>query len=64
MGVAPEPDPKLAKHVSEHLRDQELIVGVGGFHKNVMRVQPPLTISRDQLETVVEGLREAIEASS
>jgi 4-aminobutyrate aminotransferase/(S)-3-amino-2-methylpropionate transaminase len=64
MGVAPEPDPKLAKDVSEHLRDQGLIVGVGGFHKNVMRVQPPLTISRDQLETVVEGLREAIEASS
>jgi len=64
MDVAPKPAPKLAKKVSDHLREQNLIVGVGGMHKNVMRVQPPLTISRSQLETVTEGLRSALDAVS
>jgi len=61
MDVAPEPDPTLAKHVGERLTDQGIIMGVGGYHKNVMRFQPPLTIERDQLQRVVEGLRTALQ---
>jgi 4-aminobutyrate aminotransferase len=61
-GVSPAPDATLAKHVAEQLREQEIIMGVGGFHKNVMRFQPPLTISREQLERAVEGLRTALDA--
>ena len=60
MGVAPEPDPSLAKHVGERLTDQGIVMGVGGYHKNVMRFQPPLTIDRDQLQRAVEGLRTAL----
>ena len=60
MGVAPEPDPSLAKHVGEALTDQGIVMGVGGYHKNVMRFQPPLTIDRDQLQRAVEGLRTAL----
>jgi 4-aminobutyrate aminotransferase/4-aminobutyrate aminotransferase/(S)-3-amino-2-methylpropionate transaminase len=63
MGVAPAPDAELAKSVGTHLREQGIIIGVGGFHKNVMRFQPPLSISRDQLERAVEGLQTAIEAA-
>jgi 4-aminobutyrate aminotransferase-like enzyme len=36
-------------------------MGVGGYHKNVMRFQPPLSIDRDQLERAVDGLRTALE---
>ena len=61
MDVAPEPNPTLAKHVGERLTDQGIIMGVGGYHKNVMRFQPPLTIERDQLQRVVEGLRTALQ---
>ncbi|MFW5963386.1 MAG: aspartate aminotransferase family protein, partial [Natronomonas sp.] len=61
MGVSPEPAPKYAKKVSEHLRDEQIIVGVGGFHKNVLRLQPPLTIERAQLEETTEALRDALD---
>ena len=61
MDVAPEPDADLAKHIGKHLHDQGVIMGVGGYHKNVMRFQPPLSIDRDQLERAVDGLRTALE---
>ena len=61
MDVAPEPDADLAKHVGKHLHDQGIIMGVGGYHKNVMRFQPPLSIDREQLERAVDGLRTALE---
>jgi 4-aminobutyrate aminotransferase-like enzyme len=64
MGVRPEPAPTVAKHVGTHLREAGIIMGVGGYHKNVMRFQPPLTISRAQLERAVEGLRTALEAET
>jgi 4-aminobutyrate aminotransferase len=64
MGVAPEPAPKYAKQVSEALREENVIIGVGGFHKNVMRLQPPLTISQAQLETALDALRSALESVS
>ncbi|RLM90055.1 aminotransferase class III-fold pyridoxal phosphate-dependent enzyme [Haloarcula sp. Atlit-7R] len=60
MGVAPAPDPDAAKQVGTILRDDGIIVGVGGYHKNVIRFQPPLTISREQLSTAVNGLRNAL----
>jgi 4-aminobutyrate aminotransferase len=62
MDVAPEPAPKLAKKVNEHLREEHIIMGVGGFHKNVMRFQPPLTITQTQLEETVDALRNALDA--
>lgn len=64
MGVAPAPDPDLAKHVSKRLRDAGVVMGVGGFYKNVMRIQPPLTITQDQLVTAVTELRTALEAET
>ncbi len=60
QGIAPAPDADLAKHVGKNLRERGIIVGVGGFHTNVMRIQPPLTISREQLERVVDALDAAI----
>ena len=61
MDVAPEPDADLAKHIGKHLHDQGIIMGVGGYHKNVMRFQPPLSIGREQLQRAVDGLRTALE---
>ncbi len=61
MGVSPKPDPTLAKHVGERLTDQGIVMGVGGYHKNIMRFQPPLTIDSDQLQRAVEGLRTALQ---
>jgi 4-aminobutyrate aminotransferase len=64
MDVAPAPNSDLAKAVGKHLREQGIIMGVGGFYKNVMRFQPPLTINREQLEEAVNELEVAVEAKS
>ena len=64
MDVAAAPDADLAKHVSQRLRDEGVVIGVGGFYKNVMRFQPPLTISREQLERAVDELEVAIDAET
>ncbi|WP_435176349.1 aspartate aminotransferase family protein [Halorussus sp. AFM4] len=63
-GVAPAPDADLAKSVSERLREEGIVMGVGGYYKNVMRFQPPLTIEREQLESAVEALETAIEVEA
>lgn len=62
---APAPDSDLAKHVATRLReDHGIVMGVGGYHKNVMRFQPPLTISRAELARAVDELAAAIEAEA
>jgi 4-aminobutyrate aminotransferase/(S)-3-amino-2-methylpropionate transaminase len=61
-GHAPRPDADLAKHVSKHLReDHGIVVGVGGYYKNVLRIQPPLIIEHDDLEQFDEALREILD---
>lgn len=64
MGVSPAPDAALAKAVAKRLRSEGIIMGVGGFHGNVLRFQPPLTISREQLERTVSAVEDAIEAET
>ncbi|MFB6102349.1 MAG: aspartate aminotransferase family protein [Haloplanus sp.] len=60
-GHAPAPDAKLATRVAKRLRDEHgVIVGVGGYYKNVLRVQPPLIVDCDDLERFVNALREVL----
>lgn len=60
-GQAPAPDKKLAKAIGSRMREAGVVLGVGGFHGNVMRFQPPLTVTRDQLREGVAALRTALE---
>ena len=63
QNVAPAPDADLAGAVSEHLREESgVVMGVGGYYRNVMRFQPPLTITGDQFGVAVDGLRSALDA--
>ncbi|GGN09463.1 aspartate aminotransferase family protein [Halarchaeum nitratireducens] len=59
---APAPDADLAARVGEHLREEaNVVIGVGGYYKNVIRFQPPLTITREQLSRAVTALRDALD---
>ena len=60
MGVSSKPAPKLAAEVGKRLKGDGIIIGVGGYYKNVMRFQPPLSIERSQLEKAVDALRLAL----
>jgi 4-aminobutyrate aminotransferase/(S)-3-amino-2-methylpropionate transaminase len=57
------PAPELANRVRSAARERGVLVGVGGFFGNVVRLQPPLVIDRDQLGTAAEVLDEALTAS-
>jgi len=64
MDVAPAPDAKLAKHVGNQLREDGIVMGVGGFYSNVLRFQPPLPISREQLERTVTAIEDALDQAT
>ncbi|MDQ3930064.1 MAG: hypothetical protein M3328_13075, partial [Chloroflexota bacterium] len=37
-----------------------VLVGVGGVYGNVVRIQPPLVITREQLDRALEVVEEAL----
>jgi 4-aminobutyrate aminotransferase len=56
-GAALTPAAGQAEAVRDFCRDAGVLVGVGGVYGNVVRIQPPLVITRDQFDhalTVVE----------
>jgi 4-aminobutyrate aminotransferase len=55
-----EPDPDLAKAVRLRLLDRGIAVGVGGPYANVVRIQPPLCITSDECQQVVDELTAAL----
>ena len=57
------PAPDLAARIKAECRSRGVLVGVGGFFGNVIRLQPPLVITEDQLGLVVEVLDEALAAA-
>ncbi|MGW4893991.1 diaminobutyrate--2-oxoglutarate transaminase family protein [Kitasatospora sp. NPDC004240] len=57
-------DPALAVRVREACLARGLIVELGGRHDAVLRLLPPLTISDEQAEAVLERLAEALRAAA
>lgn len=57
------PDKAAAAAVADHMRDEHnVLVGTGGYYKNVVRFQPPLTITRADLERAVAALESGLAA--
>ncbi|NUR00771.1 MAG: diaminobutyrate--2-oxoglutarate transaminase [Streptomyces sp.] len=56
-------DPRLAARVQRESLRRGLIVERGGRHDSVVRLLPPLTITDEQAETVLDRLAAAIEAA-
>jgi 4-aminobutyrate aminotransferase-like enzyme len=55
-----EPAKAQASAIRKYCREQGLLVGVGGQQANVVRFQPPLTISDSDLDRAVEILDNAL----
>ncbi|MEU7041890.1 diaminobutyrate--2-oxoglutarate transaminase family protein [Streptomyces varsoviensis] len=63
-GARPHPaDPVLAAAVQRECLRRGLIVELGGRHSSVVRLLPPLTISDEQAEAVLDRLADAIAAA-
>jgi diaminobutyrate-2-oxoglutarate transaminase len=56
--------PELAAAVRQEALRRGLIVELGGRHHSVVRLLPPLTMTDEQSETVLESLGEAVHAAS
>jgi 4-aminobutyrate aminotransferase-like enzyme len=51
--------PALAEAVRDACLRKGVLVGVGGAYGNVVRIQPPLVISREQIEHALQTLEES-----
>ncbi|TAN33676.1 aspartate aminotransferase family protein [bacterium] len=58
--VTREPAPELAARIKASCRQRGVLIGVGGYFGNVLRIQPPLTITQEQLGFVAEVLDGAL----
>ncbi|HZU13831.1 MAG TPA: aspartate aminotransferase family protein [Chloroflexota bacterium] len=54
-----EPAPIQATEIRRICRENGVLIGVGGQRSNVLRLQPPLTITRDQISQALDVLETA-----
>ena len=55
------PAAAMAGKVRAAMREKGVLIGVGGGYANVLRVQPPLSISKEELTQVVDTLKVILE---
>lgn len=55
-----EPAPAEAARIRDHCREAGVLIGVGGQFGNVLRFQPPLVITREQLAHALSVLAQAL----
>jgi 4-aminobutyrate aminotransferase / (S)-3-amino-2-methylpropionate transaminase / 5-aminovalerate transaminase len=61
--VAKTPDPARASRAQAAMLDRGFLVGVGGYHGNVLRIQPPLVIDRADLDRAIDALADVLDAA-
>jgi 4-aminobutyrate aminotransferase/(S)-3-amino-2-methylpropionate transaminase len=55
-----EPAPQEAKAVRATMRERGILVGVGGAYGNVVRLQPPLSITADECDRAASAVEEVL----
>jgi len=58
-----EPDPDMATRVKNHCFRNGLLVEVGGHYNNVLRILPPLIITRALLDNGIDILSDAVHSA-
>jgi len=56
------PAPAKATKIKELMRGKGILVGAGGVKGNVLRIQPPLVITEQQMDTLIDRLTESMKA--
>lgn len=59
-----EPAPDVAKAVRAKMRERGILIGVGGIFGNVVRLQPPLSITGDECDRAATELADVFASSS
>ncbi len=55
-----QPAADLAGRVVDEMRERGVLIGTTGRHGNVLKIRPPLVISRDEADLVVERLDDVL----
>lgn len=58
------PASQEAGKIREICREKGVLIGHGGVKSNVVRIQPPLVISREQIDTVIDVLDQSLKQVS
>ncbi len=51
-----EPNPELTNQIHELSKDLGLLLGKGGFYRNVLRIKPPLCITKADADFIIQVL--------
>jgi len=57
------PSPEITSRVLDECRQRGLLVGKGGRHGNCLRISPPMSVTKAEVESAVGILREATAAA-
>lgn len=58
------PMAKETARIVEHMKDDGIVIGKGGLYGNVIRVKPPMIVTKENIDTLLKGLRKALEATA
>ncbi len=56
VGVNKVPDPEAVRRIFELTRRHGLLIGKGGLMENVIRISPPLNVTKDQIDQALKLL--------
>jgi 4-aminobutyrate aminotransferase-like enzyme len=51
-----EPDGSLSSRVKDEMAERGVLIGTTGRHGNVLKIRPPLCITREEAEIIVTAL--------
>jgi 4-aminobutyrate aminotransferase-like enzyme len=55
-----EPAPDLAGRVKDAMAERGVLIGTTGRHGNILKIRPPLAITRDEARLIVDALDEIL----
>jgi 4-aminobutyrate aminotransferase-like enzyme len=61
VGENKTPLPIETARIVEKIKDDGVVIGKGGIYGNVIRIKPPLIITRENVDTLLQSLRRTID---
>lgn len=59
-----EPAPELANRILELTKDAGVVIGKGGMYGNTLRIQPPMIITKADVDQAIKAIKSALEVVS
>jgi alanine-glyoxylate transaminase / (R)-3-amino-2-methylpropionate-pyruvate transaminase len=51
-----EPDPQTVGKLFEEMKNEKVLIGKGGLYGNVIRISPPLTVSKSEVDDFIRAM--------